>query len=105
MCNETRLLVVAVVFSTHRREGNHGGSSPTHLISLADGEGISVTVSILGRNVTWTAGLDAEIVVSTPFVSGRLDLPLSVRDLNAWSAAHHRRLRRVMDHWVPMLTG
>lgn len=137
-------------------------SSPTHLISLADGEGNSVTVSILGRNATWTAGLDAEIVVSTPFVSGRLDLSLSVRDLNSWSATlgrldagedaawremsrgpslfiqltgerecpevivedegwsmvtvrvplvppddwiadHHRRLHRVMDHWVPLL--
>ncbi|MFF2699996.1 DUF5959 family protein [Streptomyces cyaneofuscatus] len=139
-----------------------GGSPPTQLISLADDEGNSVTVSILGRNATWTAGLDAEIVVSTPFVSGRLDLSLSVRDLNSWSATlgrldagedaawremscgpslfiqltgerecpevivedegwsmvtvrvplvppddwiadHHRRLRRVMDHWVPML--
>ncbi|MGW1206289.1 DUF5959 family protein [Streptomyces cyaneofuscatus] len=130
-----------------------GGSSPTHLISLADGEGNSVTVSILGRNATWTAGLDAEIVVGTPFVSGRLGLTLSVRDLDGWSAAlremsrgpslsiqltgerecpevvvedegwsmvtvrvplvppddwiadHHLRLRRVMDHWVPMLAG
>ncbi|MER6195546.1 hypothetical protein [Streptomyces cyaneofuscatus] len=65
------------------------GSSPTHLISLADGEGNSVTVSILGRNAPWTAGLDAEKLVPP----------------DDWIADHHRLLRRVMDHWVPMLAG
>ncbi|ARF73214.1 hypothetical protein B7C62_13755 [Kitasatospora albolonga] len=139
-------------------------SPPRDLISLADDEGNSVTVRVLGRSPTWASGLDAEIAVRTPFVSGRLDLPLSVADLNSWGdaldrldadedvawremsrgpslfvqlvgerecpevivedeggsmvtvrvplvppddwiAAHRRHLRRVMEHWVPMLTG
>ncbi|MGQ4360591.1 DUF5959 family protein [Streptomyces sp. SAS_272] len=45
--------------------------APGELVSLADDEGNSVTVNVLGRNPGWAAGLDAEIVVGTPFVSGR----------------------------------
>ncbi|WP_328825833.1 DUF5959 family protein [Streptomyces sp. NBC_00252] len=51
-----------------------GDSAPKELISLADDEGNSVSVNVLGRSPIWTAGLDAEIVVKTPFVSGRIDL-------------------------------
>ncbi|MFI6938590.1 DUF5959 family protein [Streptomyces sp. NPDC050418] len=59
------------------------------LISLADDEGNSVTVSVLGRSPVWNAGLDAEIVVRTPFVSGRIGLVLSASKLAGWAAALH----------------
>ncbi|MEV8563883.1 DUF5959 family protein [Streptomyces sp. NPDC051917] len=42
-----------------------GDIVPRELISLADDEGNSVTVNVLGRSPRWTAGLDAEIVVTT----------------------------------------
>lgn len=139
-------------------------SSPRGLISLADDEGNSVSVIVLGRSPRWTAGLDAEIVVKSPFVSGRIDLALSAAGLGSWADAldrldagedvawmemssgpsifiqltgerdcpevvvededgsmvtvrvplvppdnwiadHRQRLRRVTDHWVPMLSG
>lgn len=64
-----------------------GGSPPRELISLADDEGNSVSVNVLGRSPRWTAGLDAEIVVKTPFVSGRVDLALYVARLKSWSDA------------------
>ncbi|MFF0837911.1 MULTISPECIES: DUF5959 family protein [unclassified Streptomyces] len=141
-----------------------GGGAPKELIFLADDEGNSVTVNVLGRNPRWTAGLNAEIVVRTPFVSGRIDLALSASRLEDWADAldrldagidvawmemsrgpsifiqltgergcpevvgedesgsmvtvrvplvppddwvadHRQRLRQVMDHWVPMLSG
>ncbi|MER6691315.1 DUF5959 family protein [Streptomyces minutiscleroticus] len=141
-----------------------GDGAPRELISLADDEGNSVTVNVLGRNPRWTAGLNAEIVVRTPFVSGRIDLALWVSRLEGWAEAldrldagidvawmemsrgpsifiqltgergcpevvvedesgsmvtvrvplvppddwiadHRQRLRQVMDHWVPMLSG
>ena len=137
-------------------------SPPRELISLADDEGNSVSVNILGLDPRWAAGLKAEIVVTTPFVSGRIDLGLFAARLECWADAldrvdagedvawmkmsrgpsisiqltgehdcpevvvkddsssmvtvrvpidppggwvadHRRRLRRVMDHWVPML--
>jgi len=140
-----------------------GDSPPTELISLADDEGNSVAVNVLRHDPSWAAGLDAEIVVRTPFVSGRIDLTLYVSKLEAWADAldrldagedvawmemsrgpsifvhltgerdcpevvvedesgsmvtvrvplvppddwiddHRRRLRGVMDHWVPMLS-
>ncbi|MFF9038838.1 DUF5959 family protein [Streptomyces sp. NPDC014892] len=65
-------------------------AAPRELICLADDEGNSVTVSILGRDTRWTAGLDAEIVVSTPFVSGRIALVLSASKLESWAAALNR---------------
>ena len=43
--------------------------APRELISVADDAGNRVTVSVLGRNAKWAAGIDAEIVVGTPFVS------------------------------------
>ncbi|MES4892197.1 DUF5959 family protein [Streptomyces sp. NPDC096012] len=141
-----------------------GDGAPTELLFLADDEGNSVTVSVLGRKPRWTAGLEAEIVVRTPFVSGRTDLALHLSKLEEWADAldrldagedvawmemsrgpslfiqldgergcpevvvedeslsmvtvrvplvppddwisdHRRRLRDVMDHWVPMLSG
>ncbi|MFI6404746.1 DUF5959 family protein [Streptomyces sp. NPDC050548] len=140
-----------------------GDSPPRELISLADDEGNSVAVNVLGHDSSWAPGLDAEIVVRTPFVSGRTDLVLYLAKLEAWAAAldrldagedvawmemsrgpsirihltgerdcpevvvedesgsmvtvrvpivppddwiadHRRRLREVMDHWVPMLS-
>ncbi|MFD4600380.1 DUF5959 family protein [Streptomyces sp. NPDC058464] len=54
-----------------------GDIIPREIISPADDEGNSVTVNVLGRNPRWAAGLDAEIVVGTTFVSGRCHLPLS----------------------------
>ncbi|MFJ9692453.1 DUF5959 family protein [Kitasatospora sp. NPDC101183] len=55
-----------------------GDSAPQELISRADDEGNSVTVNVLGPSAGWSAGLDAEIVVKTPFVAGRVDLALYV---------------------------
>ncbi|GGS19826.1 hypothetical protein GCM10010284_61380 [Streptomyces rubiginosohelvolus] len=141
-----------------------GDRPPRELISLADDEGNGVSVNVLGRSPGWTAGIDAEIVVKTPFVSGRIDLALYVARLESWADAldrldagddvawmamssgpsifiqltgerdcpevivedesgsmvtvrvplvppddrvadHRRRLRQVMDHWVPALSG
>lgn len=64
-----------------------GDTVPRELISLADDEGNSVTVNVLGRDPRWSAGLDAEIVVGTPFVSGRIDLVLSASKLESWADA------------------
>ncbi|MFF7976183.1 DUF5959 family protein [Streptomyces sp. NPDC007905] len=64
--------------------------APRELISLADDEGNSVTVTVLGRSARRTAGLDAEIVVRTPFVSGRIGLALSASRLEEWAAALDR---------------
>ncbi|MGW4837878.1 DUF5959 family protein [Streptomyces globisporus] len=78
-----------------------GDSAPSVLISLADDEGNSVSVYVLGRSPRWTAGL----VVKTPFVSGRIDLALYVARLRAWADA--------LDHldagedvaWMAMSSG
>ena len=67
-----------------------GDIVPRELISLADDEGNSVTVNVLGRDPRWSAGLDAEIVVRTPFVSGRIDLVLSISKLEGWAGALNR---------------
>ncbi|MFD7203366.1 DUF5959 family protein [Streptomyces sp. NPDC059893] len=64
-----------------------GDIAPGELISLADDEGNSVTVNVLGRDPRWSAGLAAEIVVRTPFVSGRINLVLSTSKLESWAAA------------------
>ncbi|WP_405983793.1 DUF5959 family protein [Streptomyces sp. NBC_00872] len=63
------------------------GSAPRDLILLADDEGNSVAVNVLGREPRWAAGLGAEIVVRTPFVSGRTNLMLSTSKLERWAAA------------------
>ncbi|MEU4504951.1 DUF5959 family protein [Streptomyces sp. NPDC024089] len=62
-------------------------SPPSKLISLADDEGNSVSVDVLGRSPRWTAGLDSEIVVKTPVVSGRVDLALYDARLESWADA------------------
>lgn len=78
---------------------------PRGLISLADDEGNSVAVDILGRNPRWTAGLDAEIVVKTPFVSGRIDLALSVSKLESWADALDRLDAGEDAAWMEMSRG
>ncbi|WP_406421132.1 DUF5959 family protein [Streptomyces sp. NBC_00873] len=64
--------------------------APSELVSLADDEGNRVAVNVLGRQPGWAAGLAAEIVVRTPFVSGRIDLVLSVSKLESWGDALNR---------------
>ncbi|WP_326580682.1 DUF5959 family protein [Actinacidiphila glaucinigra] len=67
-----------------------GDVAARELISLADDEGNSVTVNVLGRALGWSAGLDAEIVVRTPFVSGRVDLVLSASKLESLATTLNR---------------
>ncbi|WP_141579197.1 DUF5959 family protein [Actinomadura sp. WMMA1423] len=82
-----------------------GDSPPKELISLADDEGNSVTVNVLGRAAGWAAGLDAEIVVRTPFVSGRIDLALSVPRLESWGDALNRLDAGEDVAWMKMSRG
>ncbi|CCH29819.1 DUF5959 family protein [Saccharothrix espanaensis] len=67
-----------------------GDIATRELISLADDEGNSVTVTVLGRHPQWNAGLDAAIAVRTPFVSGRVALVLSTPELECWADALNR---------------
>ncbi|MET9418195.1 DUF5959 family protein [Streptomyces klenkii] len=67
-----------------------GDIAPRELISLANDEGNSVTANVLGRDPGWSAGLNAEIVVRTPFVSGRINLVLSASKLEGWADALNR---------------
>ncbi|MGW1328058.1 DUF5959 family protein [Streptomyces antibioticus] len=78
---------------------------PRELISLADDEGNSVSVNVLGRSPGWTAGLDAEIVVKTPFVSGRIDLALYVEKLESWADALDRLDAGEDVAWMEMRSG
>ncbi|MEU2281701.1 DUF5959 family protein [Streptomyces sp. NPDC013178] len=82
-----------------------GDIASRELISLADDEGNSVTVNVLGRNPRWAAGLDAEIVVVTPFVSGRCYLALSVSKLESWSDALNRLDAGEDVAWMEMSRG
>ncbi|MFJ6773153.1 DUF5959 family protein [Kitasatospora sp. NPDC091257] len=82
-----------------------GDSPPRKLISVADDEGNSVTVNVLGRNSRWPAGLDAEIVVKTPFVSGRIDLALYVSKLESWANALERLDAGEDVAWMEMSRG
>ncbi|MPY54502.1 hypothetical protein FPZ41_40490 [Streptomyces sp. K1PN6] len=82
-----------------------GDIAPRELISLADDEGNSVTVNVLGRNPRWAAGLDAEIVVGTPFVSGRCYLALSFSKLESWSDALDRLDAGQGVAWMEMSRG
>ncbi|MBL1110331.1 hypothetical protein JK361_38250 [Streptomyces sp. 5-8] len=82
-----------------------GDPPPGELIVLADDEGNSVTVGVLGRNPRWTAGLEAEIVVRTPFVSGRIDLALSVSRLESWGTALDRLDAGEDIAWMEMSRG
>nr|WP_097983059.1 DUF5959 family protein [Streptomyces sp. f150] len=82
-----------------------GDSAPSVLISLADDEGNSVSVYVLGRSPRWTAGLDAEIVVKTAFVSGRIDLALYVARLRDWADALDRLDAGEDVAWMAMSSG
>ncbi len=82
-----------------------GDRPPRELISLADDEGNGVSVNVLGRSPGWTAGLDAEIVVKTPFVSGRIDLALYVARLESWADALDRLDAGDDVAWMAMSSG
>ncbi|WP_440572417.1 DUF5959 family protein [Streptomyces sp. KR2] len=82
-----------------------GDSAPRELISLADDEGNSVTVNVLGPSASWSAGLNAEIVVKTPFVAGRIDLALSVSKLESWANALDRLDAGEDVAWMEMSRG
>lgn len=62
--------------------------STVDLIRLADGES-SLEVRVLGRTMPgvleWHDFLDAEIVVTSGFAQGRLDVCLAPDDLDSWS--------------------
>ncbi|WP_344384868.1 DUF5959 family protein [Streptomyces thermolineatus] len=57
------------------------------LVVLADDEGNSVRIHVIGPEPSWPEGLAAEIVVETPFVTGRTRLILSDRKLRSWAEA------------------
>ncbi|WP_344591152.1 DUF5959 family protein [Actinomadura vinacea] len=61
--------------------------APMDLVVLADEEGNSVRIRVVGPMPSWPAGLAAEIIVETPFVSGRTDLVLDDRKLRSWAEA------------------
>ncbi|MGI5401246.1 DUF5959 family protein [Streptomyces sp. CA-135486] len=82
-----------------------GDIVPRELISLADDEGNSVTVNVLGRSSGWAAGLDAEIVVRTPFVSGSCYLALYIAKLESWSDALNRLDAGEDVAWMEMSRG
>jgi hypothetical protein len=81
------------------------GVVPMDLVALADDEGNSVCVKVLGRHPGWSAGLAAEIVVETPFVSGRIDLVLSASKLEAWADALARLDAGEDIAWMAMGRG
>jgi hypothetical protein len=64
--------------------------SKVDLIHLADGES-SLWVQVLGRHMPgvlpWHDFLDAEIVVTSGFAHGRLDVCLAPDDLDSWAQA------------------
>ncbi|MGW4886478.1 DUF5959 family protein [Streptomyces murinus] len=82
-----------------------GDTPSTGLIHLADDEGNSVRVDVLGVDPRWAGGLDAEIVVGTPFVSGRLRLGLSRSRLERWGEALERLGGGVDAGWMEMDRG
>ncbi|GAA5074400.1 DUF5959 family protein [Streptomyces similanensis] len=82
-----------------------GGGAPKELIFLADDEGNSVAVNVLGCNPSWAAGLNAEIVVRTPFVSGRIGLALSASTLEDWADALDRLDGGMDVAWMEMSRG
>ncbi|CAM5470414.1 hypothetical protein GCM10010329_31240 [Streptomyces spiroverticillatus] len=79
--------------------------APVDLISLADDEGNSVTVTIHGRSPRWAGGLDAAITVNTPFVSGSCYLSLSVRKFASWADALGRLEAGEDVAWMKMDRG
>ncbi|MGF1430991.1 DUF5959 family protein [Kitasatospora sp. LaBMicrA B282] len=79
--------------------------APMDLVVLADDEGNSVSVRVLGRHPRWPAGLAAKIVVETPFVRGCLDLALSASKLEAWGHALDRLDAGEDISWMEMSRG
>ncbi|MFF4845553.1 DUF5959 family protein [Streptomyces collinus] len=82
-----------------------GDIAPREFISLADDEGNSVTVNVLARRPGWSAGLEAESVVQTPFVSGRIDLILYSSKLESWAAALDKLDAGEDVAWMEMSNG
>lgn len=79
---------------------------PRELVSLADDEGNSVTVNVLGLDPRWwSAGLNAEIVVRTSFVSGRIGLVLHTSKLESWADALNRLDAGEDIAWMEMSRG
>jgi hypothetical protein len=70
------------------------------LIRMSDGDiaGSSVRLRVLGRYrpgaTAYNDYLDAELVVTSGFANGRLEMCLSPEDLDDWSAAAFARYRR-----------
>ncbi|WP_212747336.1 DUF5959 family protein [Streptomyces montanus] len=62
-------------------------TGPMDLALLADEEGNAVRITVLGRHPQVPGRLEAEIVVATPFVQGRLALALSRSRLETWGRA------------------
>ncbi len=63
------------------------GHAAMDLVLLADDEGNSVRITVHGQLPSVSGGLAAEIVVETPFVTGRLALSLWRSRLEAWERA------------------
>ncbi|WP_063997328.1 DUF5959 family protein [Streptomyces phaeochromogenes] len=81
-------------------------TGPMDLALLADEEGNSVRITVLGRHPRMVAGLAAEIVVETPFVRGRLELALWRRRLEAWGHALDAAFDRGEDiAWMTVERG
>ncbi|PZG24153.1 hypothetical protein C1I95_01175 [Micromonospora craterilacus] len=75
------------------------------LIVLADDEGNSVSVKVLGRHRSWPNALAAQIVVETPFVRGRIDLALWTSNLREWAQALDRLGAGEDIAWMRMSRG
>ncbi|WP_405512596.1 DUF5959 family protein [Streptomyces canus] len=59
----------------------------------------------MGRGLGWSAGLDAEIVVRTPFVSGRVALVLTTSKSERWADALDRLDVGEDVAWMKMSRG
>ncbi|MEU1663160.1 DUF5959 family protein [Streptomyces sparsogenes] len=75
------------------------------LVVLADEEGNSVSIRVLGQHPRWSAGLTAKIVIETPFVNGCIDLALSASKLEAWGHALDRLAAGEDIAWMEMSRG
>ncbi|MFF3453674.1 DUF5959 family protein [Streptomyces sp. NPDC002730] len=79
--------------------------TPMDLVVLADDEGNSVSIKVLGQHPRWSAGLASEIAVGTPFVSGSIDLVLSASKLEAGGRALDRLDGGEEIAWMEMDRG
>lgn len=78
---------------------------PIDLAVFADEEGNSVRITVLGPVPDWPAGLAADIVVQTPFVSGRTGLILFDSRLQEWAEALDRLDMGEDIAWMRMSRG